>query len=277
MSAYVSFQLFSSGYCTAPDWFMAAGGTLRRVRVPAAWALIRHPQEGPILLDTGYGMQFQALTRRWPARFLRYATPMTLLPEQTAARKLGQLGIRPEDIRHILLTHLHTDHSGGLRSFPAARIWCSEAAIEYFRSHSEREAAAKGVLKGDFPDDFLERALPVEQCPADAWEDWPQAYDLFGDGSIRMLPLPGHARGQMGAVLRTDTEGEVLLAADACWVSRSYRSLRMPFPLARLVMDDPAAFRRSLEQLHALHRRRPELPILPCHCPEVFEARIGAY
>ena len=51
------------------------------------------------------------------------------------------------------------------------------------------------------------------------------------------------------AVLRTDTEGEVLLAADACWVSRSYRSLRMPFPLARLVMDDPAAFRRSLEQL----------------------------
>lgn len=94
---------------------------------------------------------------------------------------------------------------------------------------------------------------------------------MFGDGSIIAVDLDGHATGQVGVFVNTQERGEVFLCADACWTSESYRSNQLPHPITSLIFDDWNAYADSLGKVAALHRRRPELPILPSHCQEAWE------
>jgi glyoxylase-like metal-dependent hydrolase (beta-lactamase superfamily II) len=99
---------------------------------------------------------------------------------------------------------------------------------------------------------------------------------LFGDGSLALVTLPGHARGQLGLLARTD-RGPVLFAADSCWLRRSIRERRLPHPITNLIVDDPRAVRATIERLHTFAVAWPEVVILPSHCPEAFEKEVMAW
>jgi glyoxylase-like metal-dependent hydrolase (beta-lactamase superfamily II) len=83
--------------------------------------LLVETDEGPVLLDTGLGLQDYA----HPSRLLRFLKPFLGIPkntEQCAVRQVVKVGWQPEKIRHIILTHLHFDHAGGLADFPHAWV-----------------------------------------------------------------------------------------------------------------------------------------------------------
>jgi glyoxylase-like metal-dependent hydrolase (beta-lactamase superfamily II) len=102
-----------------------------------------------------------------------------------------------------------------------------------------------------------------------AYAPFEQGYDILGDGSLLGVSLPGHAPGQLGLFLHDQFSRSVLLAADACWHSRTYRELIYPHRLTIRLQADSAAYRETLRRLHQLHRRKPDLTIVPFHCPEV--------
>ena len=101
-----------------------------------------------------------------------------------------------------------------------------------------------------------------------------QILQCFGDGLIRLLSLPGHACGQIGALVEA-TGGSVLLSADACWLSRGYRELRNAHWLTRLIVDDAGQTRETLDKVRELGISHPALRIFPTHCPEVRDRWVG--
>ncbi|RME98795.1 MAG: MBL fold metallo-hydrolase [Chloroflexi bacterium] len=264
--------LMQAGYTTAPQAMILRGGRWQRMKIPALLALIEHPRQGPVLFDTGYSPRFFSETRRWPASLYPKITPVTLAASETAAAQVQARGIAPADVRFIILSHFHADHVGGLFDFPNAQFIYPAAALAAVRGKSGFAALRAGYLPGLLPPDFLARGRalqPAEFTPLPAeYAPFERGVDIFGDGTLLGVSLPGHAVGQMGLFLRDENLGPVLLAADACWHSRACREFILPHPAVLRILPDSAAYQTTLRRLHHLHTRRPELHIIPSHCPE---------
>jgi glyoxylase-like metal-dependent hydrolase (beta-lactamase superfamily II) len=242
-------------------------------------ALIRHPRHGAVLWDTGYSPRLRAETAHLPAALYRYLLPVACRPEETAAAQLRRLGIAAHEVATVVISHLHADHIGGLRDFPAARIVLSRAALAEARRPGRRTESRPlrqgtwrqlraGFLPGLLPADLGERARVVEAHPEVAVPTLGSGFDLFADGSVVAVPMPGHAPGQVGLLVRPHRQPETLLVADACWSSRALTHGELPHPIVALVTDDWRGYRRTVSTLAALSRARPDLLVVPSHCAQ---------
>lgn len=269
----VELTILAAGSCSHLEWVVLRGGGWRPVRFPSLVGVVRHPTRGVILFDTGYSERFFRETRPFPARLYAWTTPVRFAPADGAAAQLAARGIAPGDVRLVLLSHFHADHVGGARDFPNARFVCSEEAWRRLRPLRGLAAVRRAFLPGLLPPDFQDRVEALEglrqvELPSQ-FRPFETGADLFGDGSVVLVPLPGHAAGHYGVLLRTGP-APTFLVADACWLSRAYRELLPPHPLVDLILEDPRAYRESLRRLHELHRRNPTVALLPSHCSEVF-------
>lgn len=253
------FEWLQAGSCLSLDALTIKGGRFRVDSYPAGFALFHHSSQGWTLFDTGYSEQFFEATHHFPYRLYRWATPVRFQPEQSARAQIESRSLKVSDIKTIILSHLHADHIAGLVDFPEAKIICSQDGYENLSHLKGISAVRGGFLPKLMPNDFLERTQWIENKP-----------DIWGDGSIKMIPMPGHAPGQYGAHLQTNT-GEKLLCADTCWQSRSYRDLvDLPAFTHALLTHDTAAFRDSLQSLHFFSREHPQVKIYPSHCKEIY-------
>lgn len=273
----VGLELFAAGYCRHPEWMTLRGGSLKSVPFPAGFALIRHPKFGLILFDTGYSERFYEETKRWPAWLYRKVTPVTFKEEDSAVNQLNRLGIKAEDIRYIVLSHFHADHTAGLRDFPHATIISKREGYEAVKGLGAFASVKAGVLPGLLPTDFEVRSHYVEDtAPYQLPPSFPftLGYDLFGDGSMIAVDIPGHAAGQIGLFLATES-GEYFLCADAVWSSRAYRERRRPNAAARIIMDNASQYEETFERLCCLHEQFPHIEIVPSHCGDALGQRGG--
>lgn len=272
----VRLHLLAVGRCRHPEWVTIRGGGLRPIEFPALAALIVHPTIGPILYDTGYADRFETATTPFPERFYRWITPPSLPREEQLLTQLAALGVSATDVSRVLVSHLHADHVAGLRDLPVARFSALEADVAACMRGSRVGRLMHGMLPALLPDDFTTRldladARPVRDL-GPLWAPFARAYDLVGDGSLLGVPLPGHAPAQLGVLLRTEDDREVLLAADACWSARAVREGRRPARLAGLVFDDWARYCQTLDGLVAVASRQPGLAIVPSHCATTIAA-----
>jgi glyoxylase-like metal-dependent hydrolase (beta-lactamase superfamily II) len=206
-------------------------------------------------------------TRPWPFLLYRRATPLRFTPEQAAAHQLARFGLRPDDIRHVIISHFHADHVAGLRDFPAAQFVALRAAYADVAHRQGWAALRRAFIPALLPADFLKRAQLLDAFQGPPLPALGPTHDLFGDGSLRLVELPGHARGQIGMLANT-TRGPVLLAADGAWQNRAIRELRPPHLVASLIVDDARAVVETLNRLHAFSLARPDVALVPTHCPE---------
>ena len=253
--------VLSDGWTEAHEGAAIQGGSwFKKVRFHATAVLLEHEVHGPVLFDTGYSQRFFTETQSWPYRLYRLLTPVTLTEPDGIAGVLRQRGLDPGAIKHVIVSHWHADHIGGLRDFPQSTLHSSKAAWDSIQGATGFSALTRAFLPGLVPEDAAQRLRWIGEQEG-------EGSDVFGDGSLRVLDFPGHAIGQIG-VRFTDTSGRpVLLAADACWLSKAYRQNRMPHTITRIIHDWPR-YKASLARLHELHLSEPDLLIVPCHCPE---------
>lgn len=269
----VKFRYCSAGYCNAPEFLAIKGGRFKEIRFYATFGIIKHPTEGVILFDTGYSHRFFEATKKYPERLYAKITKVFLEKQEEAVEQLKALGIAAGDVKKIILSHFHADHTAGLRDFPEAVIYCSEVAAAKALPLRGFGAVSKGVLPQLHPDDIKTRLRIIGKDVGVVHTDahWGEVIDLFGDGSIKLVHVPGHAAGMIGALLRTH-KGTVFLIADAAWVRKSWQEFVLPNRLAGLIFDSWRDFKTSLRKVHEYAMANPETVIIATHCRETMEA-----
>ncbi len=266
----MKFKLLEAGSCTHPAATVKRTWSLERMRFPALVGMFEHPRDGVFLFDTGYSSRVLTEMRRFPERIYGWITPVTLRPEETVVAQLEALGIGCDDVTRIFVSHFHADHVGALADFPRARYEFLAEAWNGLRGKGRIAALKRGFLPGLLPVDFEQRArsidagslvpLPPECSPFE------RGVDLCGDGSILGIPLPGHARGQMGLYFHAAEGDARFLVADSAWTGEALTKRQLPLPIARLLFDDWAAYGRTLRQLAEMEQARGDLCMLPSHC-----------
>ncbi|HEX8450082.1 MAG TPA: MBL fold metallo-hydrolase [Allosphingosinicella sp.] len=262
-------QILTTGSCRHPEFATIRGGSWRLATFPALVALILHPDEGPILFDTGYDPAFLDSTSRFPERLYRWLTPPDI--SSPIADRLAVDGMDPVDVRHVVLSHFHGDHCSGLSRFPNATVHCSKAGLRGVWGRGRIRSLAAGTPRGLLPPDLPERcaffedgrsvALGRELLPFES------GADLLGDGSLLAVPLPGHCPGHWGLVLR-EPRGIHFLVADSAWSSRAIRENRPAPAFTAALLGNVAEGGETLAKLHRLRTRNPDILLTPSHCAE---------
>lgn len=268
-SPKVQYHILDTGYCLAWENHLLQGAARRRIACHSLVALLCHPRHGWLLWDTGYAPRLFEATRTLPFALYRYATPLHLKPELAVAAQLSRWKLAPGDIKRILISHLHADHIAGLRDFPAAEYILSQFAYDDVMSRKGVRALRRAFIPALLPGDFSKRVTLLPSFQGSPLPALGPTHDLFGDGSLLLVHLPGHARGQLGLLART-ARGRILFAADGCWLRRSIREQQPPSRLTNLFVDDPEMVRTTIHRLHDFALAWPDVVIVPSHCPEAF-------
>lgn len=248
---------------------MAVKGAGLSARAFPARAYLIETRMGLVVWDTGYASHFREAAQGI-YRLYSIVTPVHFDERESLCHQLRHAGIGPQDIRMIVLSHFHADHIAGLRDFPDSRIVCSKQAWESVKNCTGLEALRKAFLPKLLPQHIEQRLAFVEHSPLvqtpTALLPFTQAWDLTGDGELLIARLPGHAEGQLGAFVLTES-GWQLLAADAAWAPEAYRELRGPSELSFLIQHNRRQYYQTLHALHALHRAG-QVQIHLAHEPE---------
>lgn len=265
----LAWRLLETGRCRHPEASSRIGAPWKPCEFPALVALLEHPNHGWILFDTGYGQAFMDATRRLPESLYRAVTPVSWKPAEAAAAQLARDGLGADSIAHVILSHFHGDHAGALPDFPRAKVWCAEAGWQELHGRARLSALAKGLLPALAPESIAPRLKFIEHAPrmrlAAELAPFDAGFDLFADGSIIAVPLPGHATGHFGIVFR-ERGRWIFLVADAAWSQRAIAENTPPPRWATGLLGDTPSYRRTLADLHALAARRTNVLLVPAHC-----------
>ncbi|PIT13480.1 MBL fold metallo-hydrolase [Snodgrassella alvi] len=246
-----------SGYCTHLGCVALRGAPMRKCKFPAlVYLLSAHGRYW--LWDTGYASYFDDYTKQGIYRLYRWVTPTYFSPQQAILAQLQQRGMTAADITAVLISHFHADHIAGLRDFSNCRMICSGQGWQQLRPLRGMAALKQAFVPGLIPDGFESQVQFVETFPVQALPaqlaPFQYGYALpESNGEIVLVPLPGHAVGQLGAFVATDN-GWVLLASDAAWSHLNYQQMRPPLKLANVIMNNPRAYLTTLQALQQLHQ-----------------------
>ena len=268
----VKFSLRSAGYCEAKQSHALRGTKKKDIKFYATYGHMEHPVHGHILFDTGYTRRFYELTERLPFSIYAKCTKVYISKEEEAKSVLTNAGINPKEVKYIIISHFHADHIGGLRDFPQATFISSELAFLDIKDRKGISALKRGFIPKLLPDDFEQRLRLISFS-----ENYIEhqilgkMIDLFGDKSILLTELDGHAKGQVGALINTEELNQVFLISDAAWLTENYQKLHLPSPIVRLFFSSWTAFKTNLNNIHKYHKAHPEVIIIPCHCEKTFK------
>lgn len=197
----VTLTPFTCGRLTLPLSFLL-GDQARTVTVPVTAYLIDHPA-GLAVFDSGLGPR--------SARPIGEALdgPADLEEDALIDTRLRTVGVDPIRVSYILNSHLHSAHAGGNALLPGASVIVQTAEWDHARSTAE----------GGYHVPEFDTGQPVMQISGE--------HDVFGDGSVVLVPTPGHTPGHQSARVQT-SHGEVVLAGDACNLRQSLDDQVLP-------------------------------------------------
>lgn len=173
-----------------------------RVNMPVPIYVISHPR-GQVLVDTGVDPEaFVDPVGVWGG--VSKACYPQGTREDGVIPRLMAAGFPPQEIKQVVMTHLHMDHAGGNRFLPWATFLVQRAELEAARDPAQE---GQGYFRRDWDH-------PLQYKPLDG------QVDLFGDGLVRLQPLPGHTPGFQAVVLQMEG-GTVILAGDTCYTEQN--------------------------------------------------------
>lgn len=175
--------------------------------VPVPFFLIQHNGKN-ILFDTGNALEASLNPEQHWGDIVNTYYPV-MEEKQFVVNQLKTIGINPEDIDYVILSHLHLDHAGGVGSFPNATYIAHKKEIEWaFNPECPQKAA---YIMQDISKDV--KWLPIEN-------EFEEAYDLFNDGVIQIYPTPGHTPGHLSVIINMQSKS-MLLTSDCCYTEEN--------------------------------------------------------
>jgi N-acyl homoserine lactone hydrolase len=179
------------------------------IKIPWFCFLITHPR-GNVLFDTG-GHPSLAVDARGRLGAHADLWSVTMRAGDDVASKLAEVGLRPSDIRYVVISHLHYDHAGGLQFFSDAEIYIQREELRFAYSPPVYQG---GYIRGDF------------DCGL-KWHEIEGDHDLFGDGTVTLVHTPGHTPGHQCLLVRLRDQ-TLLLLGDAAYIIQKMHDRRLP-------------------------------------------------
>lgn len=197
---------FNCGWFQCRPGYFVEGDEGDYLRGPVPSYLIDHPK-GRALFDTGMHVRYR--------RELADALPSDKFGLQwfegmDIATRLKAIDVDPGSIDWVINSHLHIDHCGGNALLPNATIIVQKRELETAQ-HNPQAGLYEAV---DYDTGQKIAAISGE-------------HDLFGDGSVRIVPTYGHTPGHQSVIVRL-AAGEVLLAGDCCYTERNLDMMVLP-------------------------------------------------
>lgn len=219
-----------------------------------AWA-IEHA-EGVILVDTGETSRTSesGYFPRWHP-YYNLAVHFHVQPEEEINNQLKQIGIALKDVTKIILTHMHTDHAGGLVHFPASKIYVN--LPEY-----QRTKGFQGRIDG-----YLPHRMPLWLTPIPIeFNDgklatFEQSWKVTSKGDVRVVPTYGHTPAHVSVIVEAE-DVHYFLAGDA-----SYSESNLLKKVADGVSPNPHQAINTMQKIIDFAKQTP-LVYLPTHDPD---------
>jgi len=220
---------------------------------PVSFYVIKHPK-GNVLFDTGNNDKtIQNADAHWGPLAKGFGLKMT--PQDAIDVQLGKIGLKPEDIKYVVLGHMHLDHGGNMGKFPNST---------FIIQNDELKAAwwpDVGYSVYYIPDDFKDsKKYNIIRLDGDL--------DLFHDRAVQVVRAPGHTPGSQFAVVRLPKTGSVILTSDVVYLKESLdKNLIPPIPGTW----NPGLMYEGYQKIR-LYRDAEGANIFYGHDPEVFKA-----
>jgi len=255
--------LLEVGWLEADEGFVMRGGNTslwstkdkafvnKRRRLPMYCVLINHPHEGLILWETGSGVDYPEV---WGPAVADVFSRIEYKPEHELKAAVEATGHKLEDIKKIIIGHLHLDHAGGLDQF------LHRTDVEIWVHDRELKAAFWSVATGADVGVYLEHYLKLSLN----WKVFDERTFDFCQG-ITLHHLPGHTDGLIGMQINLPESGTFFFISDHCHVIENWRD---GIPQGWLARDHPSWF-ASTQRLKQLERTTKGR-IIPGHDETTF-------
>jgi glyoxylase-like metal-dependent hydrolase (beta-lactamase superfamily II) len=256
----------NSAYVTAPERFVLRGGRWQSIRLKVRYGVFRHPDAGLVLIDAGYGLRVTHGPRSLALRLYNAVFGPELVEAGRPEAVLQKLGAKPADVKVVILSHFHADHVSTLDLFPKARIFAKAHALERIHRRSPWQNLRHGVFAELLPDGIAKITDVDEFSVRNAPLGLGPGRDLFGDGSVLAIDLPGHAKDHIGLCFAT-LPTPLLYAVDVQWLLAALPEDRQPGFPASLIAHDKRALAESARRVLAFQQAGGD--VLLCHDPSI--------
>lgn len=255
-----SLSLIKCGKMMSKQVFVFRGGSWSEAYDSGmAAVLVRHPK-GTLLFDTGFGANVDEHIKTIPALMRRLTT---YEKETSAAAQLKAHGFDPGEIKMAIISHSHWDHVSGLEDFPQAEAWFAKEEIDDIPTLPAGELIQQ--MKGELKLNGFEFA-------GVAYENFDRSYDLFGDTSVVLVPLPGHTPGSIGMFVNLRSGKRFFFIGDLTWALEGIElPAERPWISRKLVDRNEEQVRAAIVKVHQLKKRYPELVVVPAHDRRVHD------
>ncbi len=256
----VTLKAIEAGKMLSSAGFAYRGGSLLEERVfNMGGILIEHPK-GKLLFDTGFGSAVDEQFKSTPwlmQKTARYEK------EPTVAAQLAVAGIQPTALTGVYLTHAHWDHVSGLVDLPNVPVFVPQAELDFITTGGDATALARQIGVKNYQ---------VYKFDGGPYLGFEKSHDVFGDGSVVIVPAPGHTPGSIFAFVSTSDGKRYVLIGDTAWQSEGVdRPAEKPWLSRNLVDNDPEGVRNLLVRLHELKQAIPDLVVVPAHDRRVWD------
>ena len=180
--------------------------------------VIEHP-EGIVMIDTGeiaavnnpdYLVRESAY-----ARFIAGSISKFEIDEKEELdRKLATVKLKPEDVKLVVLTHLHLDHTDGIRFFPKTEFMVNEYESKHPYSN----------LPTTYPSWFKPNTVNYKPNRVEVFD---VAYPITSSGDLLYVPTPGHTNGHSSIIFKTD-DFDIVFAGDISYTQEQVLSGELP-------------------------------------------------
>ncbi|MEJ6005184.1 MBL fold metallo-hydrolase [Paucibacter sp. AS339] len=265
----IGFAIIKTSRVAVMEGLLVPGGSFsKQIDSNFSAFLIKHRDEY-FLFDTGMGRQigeqYRADMPLWWRPFFKYEAPVSPAREQ-----LDRAGIAP--LSRVILSHSHWDHAGGTLDFPEAKIGVAAAEMDLIR-HPTRGPG------GTWASQIASESIQWEQLKfqPQPYRGYAQSLDLFGDGTVVLVPMPGHTPGSIGLFLTVDSGQVYFFIGDVAWTVDAIKAGAPKFWAAAALVDGHAEqTQHSVEHLRSLMRQDPALVLLPAH-DSATQDRLGYF
>ena len=253
---------FSSGSMKLGKGFLQNLAPMEpKIQVPIGFFVIKHPK-GNVLFDTGNNDKLITDSTYWGKLASVFEAKMT--PEDAIDAQLAKIGLKPDDIKYVVVSHMHLDHGGNVGKFPNSTLIIQDDELTF--AMFPDEPFAGGYIPGDAQ--VLRSPVGTSKPSLMEMVRLEGDYDIFGDGSIVVHRSRGHTKGSQMLVVRLPKAGTTILTGDAAYFRDNVEKNLIP----NIVLAyDPAGIVKGYNWIRRMMATE-NANFFTAHDPDAFKA-----